>query len=97
MLMIGPCTDQSRKSIHCMDRKRHIFAHFALKILLTARSTGTITNSIAVLKSSGGGVGCPLGAHDSPRLIFGFLAACACESLLVAQGQGEPLSHSPHH
>lgn len=47
---MGPCTDQSRKSIHCIGRKRCIFAHFALKILLTARSNGTITNNIAVLK-----------------------------------------------
>ncbi len=55
--MMGPCTDQSRKSIHCMGRKRRIFAHFALKILLTARSNGTIKNSIAVLKSNDGGTG----------------------------------------
>lgn len=93
--MMGPCTDQSRKSIHCMGRKRRIFAHFALKILLTARSNGTIKNSIAVLKSNDGGTGCPLGAHDSPPLLFGLLEACACESLLVAQGQGEPLFPSP--
>lgn len=57
--MMGPCTDQSRKSIHCMGRKRCIFAHFALKNLLTERSSGTITNSSAALESNdvrGGGV-----------------------------------------
>lgn len=59
--MMGPCTDRSRKSIHCMSRKRHIFAHFPLKILLTACSSGTITNSIAVLKSIEGGSGLPTG------------------------------------
>ena len=60
--MMGPCTDQSRKSIHCMGRKRRLFAHFALKNLLTERSSGTITHSSAVLKSNdvrGGGRGLP--------------------------------------
>ncbi len=76
---MGPCTGQSRKSIHCMGRKRCIFAHFALKILLTARSKGTITNSIAVLKSSDGGAVCSLGAQDSPPRILGpclWITAC---------------------
>lgn len=72
--MMGPCTDQSRKSIHCMGRKRRIFAHFALKNLLTERSSGTITNSSAVLESSDvGGAG---GSACLPARCPRFTSAC---------------------
>lgn len=93
-LMMGPCADPSRESIPCMARKCCIFAHFALKILLTASASGTVTNSIAVLRSNNGGrlrgdEVCPAGAHNSPPLIFASPQARACGALLVARGGDE--------
>lgn len=83
---MGSCTDQSRKSIHCMGRKRRIFAHLALKIMLTECSNGTITNGIAARKSYDGGAACQQCPHHSPLLIFGLLEAWTCESPAYCTG-----------
>lgn len=57
-----------------MGRKCCIFAHFALKILLTERSSGTITNSIAVEKSNDRGSSLPTGCPRFTSARFFWLA-----------------------
>lgn len=86
---MSPCTEQSRKSIHCMGRKRRIFTLFTLRILLTALSSGIITNSIpawkAMMREPGARWVPTIYLHSFP----GSLEACVGASLHVAQDQGE--------
>lgn len=85
---MSPCTEQSRKSIHCMGRKRRIFTLLTLRILLTALSSGIIANSIPAWKA----MMREPGARWVPTIylhsFLGWLEACVCASP-SAQDQGE--------